>query len=147
MIDKLPCVDCICLAMCKQKYLKTIFDDCKLIVRYWRLVNLRPSDEASRTSISVVQALNHYLDREFMPSYLNTQKGERFGILDISSERHDHRNIKEIIRSFKHYYQDCGINLYKYATIGKRLKILLKKREPFLWMKPSDLEDSIVIEG
>lgn len=138
MIDKLPCVNCICLAMCKQKYLKIMFDDCKLITRYWRVVNLHPQDEGAREALSVSQALNHYLNREFMPSYINTMKGQKFGLIDVSLERHAHQNIKDIIRSFKHYYLNHEINLLKFETIGERLDIILDKRKPFLWMKPSD---------
>ena len=106
MTTKLPCINCICLAICKQKYLRGIFSNCRLIVRYWRVVNLYTVDEAAPIALDVVKDLNRYLDREFMPSYLDSMKGERFGILDISSKHHDHRNKNTVVRTYKEYYSN-----------------------------------------
>ena len=144
MATKLPCINCICLAMCKQKYLRGIFYNCKLIVRYWRLVNLRPSDEASIYAIDVVQELNRYLDREFMPSYINTQKGERFGILDISALNHDHRNEDTILRTYKDYYLNQDIDLLEYETIADPLRVILEGVPPFPWKWHMEIKHSTV---
>ena len=144
MTTKLPCINCICLAICKQKYLKTIFDDCVLIVRHWRVVNLHVIHEAAPLAIDTVQAINHELNRKFMPSYLNTQKGQRFGILDISSKHHDHRNKDTVVRTYKEYYSNHDIDLLKCETIAGPLKIILEGIAPFPWKWHMEVKHSTV---
>lgn len=126
-MNKLPCVDCICLAVCKHKCLRYMFYDCKLMIIYWREhVNLQPRDKGALVALSTTQDLNHCMNRVFVPSYLDDTMEKGFGIIDVDVFPGGRTNIKKVIRTCETYYEKHGIDLLKLRTIGKHLNIILE---------------------
>lgn len=134
MIDKLPCIDCICMPVCRNKQLRCIFSDCKLVTQHWRLnVSLHPVGKSAHHALSIVQDMSHCLTRILMPSYKDESRGKRFGLLDIDPKRHDSSNTSGVIETYKAYYLDHEIDLLKVEIISKPLNMILKNHEPFNW--------------
>lgn len=135
MIDKLPCIDCICMPICRNKKLRNMFYECKLLTGYWRLnVSLYQVERSACHALSIVQGMSHYLSRVFMPSYKKDGvHGKRFGLLDINPENHDKTNTSVAIETYKAYYLNHEIDLLEMEIIGDPLNIILKDHEPFDW--------------
>lgn len=125
-MSELPCINCICLAMCKHKCLRGIFSNCKLITTYWRIsVNLRPEAVAAVAALSIVQDINRLMNRVLIPTYIDDSKGERFGLVDVEPSRDDHTNTERIIRTCEVYHEMHNINLFELEPMGEYLKVIL----------------------
>jgi len=71
---KLPCIDCICVPVCKGKEVKMIFNQCKLIEKHCADY----IDESFTISVGVdmvtlVDTINKTLNRYFVPCFTKEQ--------------------------------------------------------------------------
>lgn len=106
---KLPCIDCICLAMCRNKRAKLMFDQCSLIQVYCEDY----IDESSNRSVAVdttalAHMLNETLDRYFVPCFMGGEDYNNIGVADVDpghSSGENDRNLRRTYLSFKNTFK------------------------------------------
>jgi hypothetical protein len=85
---KLPCINCICVPICKYKAIKMIFDQCKLIEEYCEGY----VDESSNRHIAVdmmtlSHMINETLNRYFIPCFTEEEL-DVIGMADCDPDYH-----------------------------------------------------------
>lgn len=125
---KLPCIDCVCMAMCRNKPLLKIFNDCKLIGSFWvdyvdRSCNIRIATDM--TSMCII--MNETLKRVFVPCFAVADQSDVISFVDIEHSDKDseiyYERLKKTYRTFR---QSLNVDMMDMPTVGPHLLPLVK---------------------
>ena len=110
---QIPCKDCVCLAICRNKSLKTMFDDCKLINNFCGDYVDKSSNRSFATDMmGLSHTINETLDRHFIPCFNNisTVESTDIGLADVNPSVNDisqdyAEKIQNTYRIFKNSFE------------------------------------------
>lgn len=107
--DQIPCKDCVCLAICRNKRLRIMFHDCELINSYCTDYVDRSSNRSVAVDMMILSStVNETLNKYVVPCFNNMSVVERtdIGLADLdpsvdSISQTTSDKIKNTYRIFK----------------------------------------------
>lgn len=109
----IPCENCVCVPICRNKEVKPMFNQCKLIMTFCRDF----VDESSNRTVAVDMLnlgdmINEILNRHFMP-YLSSADREKYsiGFIDIHPTHYNDKYLDVVHRTYRIFKSAFQINL------------------------------------
>ena len=109
----IPCENCVCLAICKQKQAHPMFRQCDLIMTFCRdFIDESSNRAVAADMLDLGNMINEILGRHFMP-YLTSQDKDRhtMGFIDIHPNYYDDTYLDLIHITYTHFRDVLNINL------------------------------------
>ncbi len=136
---KFPCIDCICMPICRNKPLLKIFRECQLIDSF--LVDYVDNSSNRQIAVDIVamcNTMNETLNRCFVPYFKDGDHpgsmGDGIGFVDIRHSKPYSRDLRA----------ERVINTYRIFRISFNVDMLEMPRiKPYLWPIVKDVVKSI----
>ena len=127
---KLPCINCVCLPMCKHKQVREIFRQCSLIEEFWedsidKSFNQSVADDVMKLSL----IFNETLDRYFVPCFTGEDLNitQTIGIADIDSVYNIGKNDDRIRNTYRIFKNTFDIDMLDTPRLRKFLRPIVKE--------------------
>lgn len=120
---KFPCVDCICMPICRNKPIIKIFHDCQLINNF--LVDYVDHSSNREIAVDIVamcnimnETLNRYLVPYFKDGDLPGNMGDRIGFVDIRHKRYSKDlRTERIINTYRIFRRSFNVDMLEMPRI------------------------------
>ena len=127
---KLPCINCVCLPMCKHKQVRVMFRQCTLIETFWvDSIDKSFNHTVAADIIKVANIFNEVLDRHFIPCF--TGEGiditKTIGVVDIGSNYNDNLNSDRIRKTYRIFKTTFDIDMLDTPRVKKLLHPIVKE--------------------
>ena len=105
---KLPCINCVCLAMCRNKSLLVMFNDCKLMGKFWtNYVDKSSNMQVATDMVAMCNIMNETLKMVFVPCFALDDQSDVVTFVDIETVGRDmeiqifYKRLKTTYRVFR----------------------------------------------
>lgn len=126
----LPCINCVCLPMCKHKQVKEIFAQCSLIDEFWEnSIDTSFNQTVAADVMELSSIFNETLNRYFVPCFtgedLNITK--TIGIADIDSMYNAGQNNDRIRATYRIFRDTFEIDMLEVSRVKAYLHPIVKE--------------------
>ena len=125
----IPCEGCVCVPICRNKEVKPMFNQCKLLMDFFKdFIGETTNQALGQDMMDLCDLLNETLDRFFMPSIFHKdEKYNTVGLIDIDPANLSENNRNNVILTYRVFKNAFKIDMLKSKRLGPFLSNLLPK--------------------
>lgn len=125
---QIPCKDCVCLAVCKHKPVRYMFEQCLLIRTFFEEYVDRSTNRSIVVDIIAgAHMMNDIHSRYFIPIY--TKDTYDIGFVDVDPNYYERTNNKQIVNTHRIFKEAYSIDLLDIPKTREYLLAIIEGSE------------------